>query len=305
MKLGMEFPAEWKEKSDKENMALSDILYGYAVENLLLRISHSSISEKMWLTNEQSIGEQAYKKKAKESLTYVYVEKIGFSKQQEANISYKEIIHVFEQEIVQTQMLSVSHGDGMRWSFSYGERDDGLSILLCSNYMEMQVPITIYIEVAALETQQPKQKELKMMFEGKKTCSYLSYSKENVLSESLFEIMRKLELISNMEVYDTANEIMKSQSISGRHIIEDLKIMGEKEPKVISMKRLEQIASYRDYGYMKKKWQQYVRRHKENADEWEIVIERLLAFMTPLWKALCENEIFFDDWMPELERFLG
>jgi len=301
----MEFPAEWKEKSDKENMALSDILYGYAVENLLLRISHSSISEKMWLTNEQSIGEQAYKKKAKESLTYVYVEKIGFSKQQEANISYKEIIHVFEQEIVQTQMLSVSHGDGMRWSFSYGERDDGLSILLCSNYMEMQVPITIYIEVAALETQQPKQKELKMMFEGKKTCSYLSYSKENVLSESLFEIMRKLELISNMEVYDTANEIMKSQSISGRHIIEDLKIMGEKEPKVISMKRLEQIASYRDYGYMKKKWQQYVRRHKENADEWEIVIERLLAFMTPLWKALCENEIFFDDWMPELERFLG
>ena len=117
--------------------------------------------------------------------------------------------------------------------------------------------------------------------------------------------MRKLELISDMEAYAEANEILKEYSISGRYILEEFTVMGEKEPKVVSLKRLEQISSYKKYGYMKKRWQQYERAHGKEKEDWEAVITRILSFLDPVWKALCENEIFFDDWMPELERFLG
>jgi len=88
-------------------------------------------------------------------------------------------------------------------------------------------------------------------------------------------------------------------------VLDELKVMGEKEPKVISMKRMEFISSYINYGYMKKRWQQYAKKNRNETEEWEIVMGRILAFLGPIWKALCENDIFFDDWMPELERFLG
>jgi hypothetical protein len=28
-------------------------------------------------------------------------------------------------------------------------------------------------------------------------------------------------------------------------------------------------------------------------------------FLRPVWNAMCRDEVFFGDWMPELERFLG
>ena len=133
----------------------------------------------------------------------------------------------------------------------------------------------------------------------------MCYSKENILSENLFEMMRKLELVSDMAVYDNINEIIKNQTISGRHIMEELQACAKKEPKVLNMKRLNQVASYRNYGYMKKRWQQYAKRNKKKSEEWEDVLDRILKFTEPVWRAVCNNEIFFDDWMPDLERFLG
>ena len=56
---------------------------------------------------------------------------------------------------------------------------------------------------------------------------------------------------------------------------------------------------------MKKRWQQYEKIHLKEKEEWECVLNRIMTFISPVWKALCEDEIFVDDWMPELERFLG
>jgi len=269
----------------------------------MLRISKSTFREYLWLTNEEVIGEEAYRKNVKESLEFLYVEseKKLYHHEPVAGQPFSlELLKKLEEEIFANQ-----EGTEIRWGWDTGSLENGVYLLLTATYMDMRVPITMKIEVAHLTTEHPKSKEFRLMFDEKKTCKYLSYSKESSLSEALFEIMRKLELISDMESYDVANEIIKSQSISGRHILEDFKSMGEKEPKVISMKRLDQIATYKEYAYMKKKWKQYVRCHKEAPEEWEVVMERILNFMRPLWKALCENEIFFDDWMPELGRFLG
>ena len=70
MILGMQFPTDWVRKSEEKGIALSDILYGVAVEDLLTRIEASNFREYLWLTNEQAVGEEAYKKKVKERLTF-------------------------------------------------------------------------------------------------------------------------------------------------------------------------------------------------------------------------------------------
>ncbi len=302
MRLGKDFPESWKIKSEKDSIPLSDLLYGYAVEDLLTHIENTSFFDYLWLTNEEALGEDAYKKKVKTSLEYIYVEskKRIFSDRLAAGQAFSpELIDVFLKEVFDDFVTDV------QWQYIKKDSEHEVQLLLTCTYMEIKVPVSVYIREASLSTQSPKQKETKRMLHDKKTYRYLSYSKEGVLAESLFEIMRKLELISDMEAYDVANEILKTQPVSGRHVVEDFAIMGEKETKVVTMKRLDQLESYKNYTYMKKKWKQYARNHKENADEWEEVLERLMNFMRPIWKALCENEVFFDDWMPELGRFLG
>lgn len=302
MKLGKDFPDIWKEKSKESNIPLTDLLYGYAIEDLMSRIQKSSLYDYLWLTNEEALGESAYKRKNKTSLEYIYVtsEKKIFSERKVAGSDFcSELIEVFLKEIFGDFATDV------QWKCEKRESESGVQLFLTCTHMEMSVPVLVEIRKASLSSQKAKEKEVCKILEERTRYKYLSYSKEGILAESLFEIMRKLELISDMEAYDVVNEIIKTQPVSGRHVLEDFKAMGEREPKVVAKKRLEQLASYKNYGYMKKKWQQYARSRKEEADDWEELMERLLNFTGPLWNALCENEIFFDDWMPELGRFLG
>jgi len=305
MKLGIDFPDSWKEKSKKEGIPLTDLLYGYVVEDLMLRISTSSFREHLWLTNERVLGEDAYRKTSKESLELLYVEnKKTFAKTSvEPGDGFSEkVIKLLTDELFEK---SANGQEEKKWTYKYEEKDVGIVLLLNCTYREMQVPATVHINPITFSGQQPQKKTLSLLFEQRKTCEYYAYSKEYVLSEALYEILYKMELISSMEFYDTVNEILMTQSISGRHILENLKTMTANSPKMISQKRMGQISSYKEYGYMKKRWQQYLKQQKKENQSWEDVMERLCAFLTPLWKALCENEIFFDDWMPELGRFLS
>ena len=302
MKLGMTFPDAWKQKSIEENISLSDILYGLAVEDLLIRIEKSSFYEFLWLANEQAIGLEAYKKKSKERIEYLYVES-----GKKNYLSHAVAGQALDDEVFKLLLeeIFVESNEDLKWTYTIQECSKGKCISLLCFYMDMQVPLTVYIRTTSAKMQKRKKKEHALLIEEKKYCSYLCYSKESILAEALFEIMRKLELISDMEAYEEANEILKRYSISGRYILEEFSVMAEKEPKVASMKRLEQVSAYKNYVYMKKRWQQYERNHRLEGDDWEQALTRILAFLGPVWKALCEDEIFFDDWMPELERFLG
>ena len=55
---------------------------------------------------------------------------------------------------------------------------------------------------------------------------------------------------------------------------------------------------------MKKKWKIMLRRQKRNGPEWDEALDVIMQFVRPLWDAVCENKIFFSDWMPELGRYL-
>ncbi len=130
-------------------------------------------------------------------------------------------------------------------------------------------------------------------------------NKNNTLAEDIFEIMKKQNRISDMSCYERINKQLKEKVVSGLYTFQELNDLKESEEKIVTMERLHQLSEYKSHGTMKKKWQQYIRMKNKEEDEWERVMERLLAFVSPIWESLCKDEVFFDDWMPELERFLG
>lgn len=302
MKLGITFPEKWIDKSTKDAISLSDILYGLAVEDLLIRIEKSTFQEFLWLTSEQAIGLDAYKKKSKERIDFLYVES-----GKRNYLSHVVAGQVFDRNVLDAlvkELFSYQSEDS-QWEYHISEIGNGVSLSLTYSKMGIQVPVAVSIGTSLIKVKKRKQKELTLLLDENRSCTYLCYSKESILAEYLFDIMRKLELISDMEAYGEANRILKEYSISGRYIMEEFVAMREREPKVTSMKRLEQISSYKNYTYMKKRWQQYEKIHCDEKEEWDRVLERILSFMGPIWTALCADEIFFDDWMPELERFFG
>ena len=131
------------------------------------------------------------------------------------------------------------------------------------------------------------------------------YSPESELSYDLFAIMDKLELIGSMGSYYDAYRLLRTQPLSGRYVLEELTVLTAASPKMRKEQRLKQLDEYRAYTYMRKRWEKYLRNHGLAEVPWEDAINLILVFVSPIWESLCRNEIFFDDWMPELGRFLG
>lgn len=292
MKLGIDFPQEWKTLSERKDMALSDILYGYAVEDFMVRLEKGALHELLWMMNEDAFTDEAFCKNVKTSLSFYY--KTAGRRR-------------LDRDLVESFLAEIEKHDihGVYWTYNIEEKQGIFWLHLEAHYRDMKVPVVVTIEEVPENAQSPKLKNKELCYVSKRICKYYTYSKESILAEALFEILRKLELVTDMSYYSIANEILKKDSISGRHVLEEFKFLGDKEPKVVSLKRLEQIAGYHSYAYMDKKWQQYEKRQGREPEEWSFVLRRILKFLVPTWSALCQNQIFFDDWMPELERFLG
>jgi hypothetical protein len=176
---------------------------------------------------------------------------------------------------------------------------------LGASYQDMHIPVVVKIEPLLERNLLPEKRLVSLIAEPGKTLTVYEYSAESRLAEDFYEIMKMLELITDMAPYDRVNRILKTDSVNGRHIMEELQEKLKAEPKLLREKRIEQLEGYRDYTYMRKRWQQYERRHAKEEEPWEEVMDRLLRFGGPIWRALCRKEVFFDDWMPALSRFLG
>ncbi|MBO5524069.1 MAG: hypothetical protein J5986_10420, partial [Roseburia sp.] len=106
-----------------------------------------------------------------------------------------------------------------------------------------------------------------------------------------------------MDHYLQIYRILSEYSADGRHVKEKLVQLCEREHISMEEERVKELVSYREYGYMKKRWEKYLRHCGKTEPEWEEVVDKLEKFLGPIWQAVCKDEVFFGDWMPDLERF--
>ncbi len=293
MLVGMNTATQLKEKSVSLSIPFANLLRGYLLEEILCTIFESVYKEKFWLVSEQLIGISNYASNKEETLSFYLVEK-------EKRISFHK---AFAEQLLQELFLNKQRGEVV-WNGSVDERNDGFLWNLTGIAYDMQVPISVRIVPLLGAAYRPQVKDFSPFMEEKRKLSIYTYSFENHVGAYFFEIMKKLELISDMEAYAGINRILKTQSISGRHVMEEMSTRIAKEPRILRQQRIAQVENYRNYAYMRKRWEQFQKRSNEQAESWTDVIERFVCFAKPIWTALCENEIFFDDWMPELGRFI-
>ncbi len=299
MNVGVNTATELKKKSMELSIPFPDLLRGFVIEDLLARIAKSSFKEHILLADRKAIGIENYNKKTEERLSFYY-------KESEKQIALEKLIpgQILQEPLLDVICQELFEGSpDVEWEYTYQIQQGYTDLALTAYYSEMMVPLAMRIVSVKGNAYRIEQTSFQRLLDNKEVSLGL-FAPGNQLGECVFEIMKMLELISDMTAYDSVNEILKTESVSGRHIMDELSRFCEKEPKVLCIKRMEQIEGYLNYKYMEKRWEKYKKAH-QRADSWQDVLARFVSFAKPIWTALCRDEIFFDDWMPELGRYLG
>lgn len=303
MKVGVCEATELKARSEELAVPFADLLWGYAVEDMMLRVSASAYKEVLWLMTLPLLGVETYRERAKKHIRFFYQESERAIPPERLQPGQK--LSSAMGEHIRTEIFGGENAQKIDWEGSVTAIAGGVLLKMIANYQDMKIPLMLEIYSFGAVTQIPGKKEETLPAVGGKKITYLVYSAESELSYDLFAIMDKLELIGSMGSYYDAYRLLKNQSLSGRYVLEELTILANASPKIKKEQRLKQLEGYRNYAYMRKRWDKYLHSHRVEPVPWEDALDMILAFAGPIWKSLCRNEIFFDDWMPELGRFLG
>ena len=302
MKHTMVEKADLKAKSEELGIPFSKLLAGYVLEELIYLIEDSPFSLFLWLKNSSILGVEQYRKKNLLTLEFAYM---------------TDTLAMKKEGIVPGQKLSLKMGYVMlayilkkekipkiSWKGRASVNGDGVELEVSGEFAEMTIPIHIRITEMKEENAVPLKREFQLFMEHGRSVPYLEYPAEAILTEELFDVIQNMELLPQMNAYDSIFHILKETPVDGRHIKEKLSMACEKEKLVLEMDRVETILSYRDYTYMRKRWEKYLRHHKRTEPSWDEVMEQLSQFLPRIWSSICNDEVFFGDWMPELGRFL-
>ena len=283
--------ADLQEKSEEWKIPFSNLLAGFVLEEFMLRFSASEFNDRLLLRNGYMFGLEQYRKKN--------ILKLDFFCEPDENIPQK-LLQLY---------LGKGEGSPVRWQGTESLQQMGACLELQGQFEEMKVPVTVGIHFMHLgKIWGLVEKEIPFLLDETKRIAWKQFPAELVLAKQIFVILRDMELIPDMEIYREVFLILRNENLSGRHVCELLGNMCKAQGLKPDMERMEQILSYREYPYMKKRWEKFCRHSVITGTEnlkWEEEMERFGHFLRDMWEAVCKDEVFFGDWMPELERFLG
>ena len=296
--------AQLKAESETLKIPFSNLLAGYLLEELLYLITESEYSACLWLKNSGILGVEQYKKKENGlRLDFAYIVRSGA---EEKDGPYPgQRISLKLAYVMLLQFLEKGKTPKIKWKGKAVLGENGVEYEIVGEFEEMAVPLRVCMtEIMADDNYMPVPREFAPFMAPEEEISYLEYPKEMLLAEQLGIILKQMELIQDMGAYLKIYQILSQHSFDGRHVKALLLRICEKEGISTEEKRLQELLSYRKYSYMRKRWEKYLRRLEQTEPGWEKMMDMLEKFLNPVWLAVSRDEIFFGDWMPDLERFL-
>ncbi len=178
------------------------------------------------------------------------------------------------------------------------------SIRISVHYEGMYVPFSMKIAPLRGNELFPQEEFFSPIWRPNRTISYLRYPVAEHAADLIFELVTKLELLAEFDLYLYTYELLVKCPMSGRDFQEALRLRLDEGGIVADAKRMQTFTGYRDYSYMKKKWKRLLRRQKLKEPSWEEAFDVILHFLLPVWDAITIDMIYLGDWMPQLRRFL-
>lgn len=267
--------------SQRNNIPFVDLLIQYGCHYVFKKIIKSSLRDKLWL-----------KKKLNTEPTEPGL--VFFPAKDNCDELKEELESLFQEKEKEGVYAALLKKENKELPFSMETKNRILLQIILEKYK-----IPFYIEI------KPYKKN--MIFpieENAEGLPYYRFPVEEYLAQGFYEILDKLELLNELSWYKDIYDILLTEPIEGRKV-RDCFVKLLEAKKIPSLeKRLNTVKGYVNYGYMKKKWKNEKKRQAGEFPEWSLVIDLLIAFFSPIFDAVMKDEIFFEDWMPQLGRYL-
>lgn len=291
-----------KQKSDVLGIPFSNLLAGFVLESLMYLIETSEFADTLWLKNVNIFGVEQYRKKNLLTLEFAYLTDEKVIKKGELRPGQKLSFNMGC--VMLAYILKKEKVPEIKWMARPFMKENALDIQLTGEFEEMIVPLRIRVDEITGEEIIPMRKHLALFMDPKQNITYLEYPSDKKLSELLFLVIRDMELIAEMSVYDQIYTILSQEAVDGRRVREMIREYCIRENIPTEKERMDTVLSYRHYAYMRKRWEKYLRHNKRKEPDWDAVMKKIGGFLPRVWKSICRDEIFFGDWMPGLGRFL-
>jgi len=278
-----------KLKTEELAIPFSNLLSGVVSEKLIQILEAGQYKRDIWVCNGEDFTLAKYKEQAPRNIYCVY-----------GKVTEEPLPERVFPEILK-YIMSVAGLEGFKVNGAI--RTWGLKLEITVD--DMYVPIQLFIDKIVDDSLIPEEENMRLSMEADKTFKYLAFPKEQVLAKHLFEIIRMLELINEMNHYYDAYKILTEYPVNGRKVKDSLMAMCQDKNININTKRIEMLKGFGNYTYMKKKWKVQLRQKNKSEPSWSDLMECLISFLGPIWETMENGTVFIGDWMPQLKRFLG
>lgn len=296
--------AQLKAESEALKIPFPNLLAGYLLEELLYLITESEYGACLWLKNDGILGVEQYRKR-NHSLPLDFAYTVHPKVAEKGELRPGQRISLKLAYLMLLQFLEKEKTPKIKWKGRAALKENGAEFEITGEFEEMTVPLRVCItEVLAEDNFIPQPRELVPFMAPEEEISYLKYPGELFVTEQLGIVLKQMELIPDMDSYLQIYQMLSENAMDGRHVKEALMRLCEREHISTEEERMKELISYREYGYMRKRWDKYLRHCGKTEPEWEEVVDKLERFLGPIWQAACKDEVFFGDWMPDLGRFL-
>lgn len=283
-----------------------------AAEKILKKIGDTPWNEKMLLKSDDFLENEKYQRSLLSKIEF-------FTFERELTDTIEKLAALFpSQEKEKDSALEITDEEGSALEIMDEKQDtEEMEILFCRKGRKGSL-IKIFLEVRKKPYRIPFELHLipfpeHEIFLKTKTgtiahthenFTYHMLPPEEYLTFAFYEIIRELELSKDMSWYQEVYETLCRESVNGRKAWESLDRLLKEHPIPSLEKRLDTLVSYKDYGYMKKRWKSHCKCKKETYPQWEDVIALMIKFLSPIFEGVLKDEIFLGDWMPQLGRYL-
>ena len=128
---------------------------------------------------------------------------------------------------------------------------------------------------------------------------YCLCTEENLV-DKLNNIVSSGEIINNMRDYYDLGRIVTTVNLDGHRLIECLDRVEVRPEELVG--ELEALSSNNN---LHKRWRAWSRDNHINNFDYMDIFKSLKMIFSPLVSSYMANEVFFGEWVPELNRFIG
>lgn len=302
MKQTMMDKTSLKARGERLGVSFSAALEAYIAESFRFLLAESVFADFLWLKNADRLEREQWGKKSGLTMEFAYLtdalaaKKSGVAPGQELSLKmgYAMLAYILKKEKTPE----------IKWRGRAAMRGEMLELVVAGEFEEMTVPLVIHITALKEANAVPLKREYPLLLRTDGVLVCPEYPTANILVEKIIAIMRDMELLCDMEAYDTAYRLLCSEAVDGRFVVERLRAAFRQAEIVPQEERLDEILAYKNYSYMRTRWRRYLRSQKKQEPAWEDVMALLAEFLPRIWHSVCRDEVFLGDWMPELGRFL-